>query len=279
VAPKWRVLGQVLGGGNRTLIMGVLNITPDSFSDGGRYSGPGEAISRGLQMVADGADIVDVGGESTRPGAQPVDDAEERRRVLPVVRALADAGVVVSIDTCKAAVAAAALEAGAAIVNDVTALGDREMAGLVAGSGAGVVLMHMQGNPRTMQADPRYDDVAADVRSFLLGRAEEARSAGISADRICLDPGIGFGKRLQHNLALLRAIPNLAAEGYPVLVGVSRKSFIEGILGPLAPDDRDQASAAAQVLAIAGGASVLRLHNVVVGLQTARIADAIVRGF
>jgi dihydropteroate synthase len=259
--------------------MGVLNVTPDSFSDGGRYSGAEEAITRGLQMLAEGADIVDVGGESTRPGAHPVDVAEERRRVLPVVRALADAGAVVSIDTCKATVAAAAIEAGAAIVNDVTALGDGGMTGVVADSGVGVVLMHMQGTPRIMQADPRYDDVAVEVRSFLLERVEEARSAGISADRICLDPGIGFGKRLQHNLTLLRAIPDLAAEGYPVLVGLSRKSVLEGILGPLAPDGRDPASTAAQVLAIAGGASVLRLHNVVMGLQTARIADAIVRGF
>jgi dihydropteroate synthase len=273
------VRGRVLGGGAHTLIMGVLNVTPDSFSDGGRYSGAEEAITRGLQMLAEGADIVDVGGESTRPGAHPVDVAEERRRVLPVVRALADAGAVVSIDTCKATVAAAAIEAGAAIVNDVTALGDGGMTGVVADSGVGVVLMHMQGTPRIMQADPRYDDVAVEVRSFLLERVEEARSAGISADRICLDPGIGFGKRLQHNLTLLRAIPDLAAEGYPVLVGLSRKSVLEGILGPLAPDGRDPASTAAQVLAIAGGASVLRLHNVVMGLQTARIADAIVRGF
>jgi dihydropteroate synthase len=228
-------------------------------------------------MLAEGADLVDVGGESTRPGADPVPAGEEMRRVLPVVRALCAAGAVVSIDTTKAEVAAAALEAGAAVVNDVTALGDPGMAGVVAGAGAGVVLMHMQGTPRTMQDDPRYGDVLAEVAAFLLSRAEAAQAAGIDPGAICVDPGIGFGKRLEHNLALLAGMPRLSALGYPLLVGASRKRFIADILGPIPAADRDAATAAAHVLAIAGGASIIRTHNVVVGLQTARVADAIVR--
>jgi dihydropteroate synthase len=274
--PVWRVRDRVLDPSSHTLVMGVLNVTPDSFSDGGQYAGE-EAVHRGLEMLAQGADLVDVGGESTRPGAEAVEAEEECRRVLPVVRALAAAGAVVSIDTSKAQVAAAALEAGAAVVNDVTALGDPEMAGVVAGAGAGLVLMHMQGTPRTMQDDPQYRDVLAEVTGFLLTRAGEARRAGIDPAALCLDPGIGFGKRLEHNLALLRGIPHLAAAGYPVMVGASRKRFLEGILGPLPPQDRDAATAAAHVLAVAGGASAIRVHNVVVGLQTARVADAIVR--
>jgi dihydropteroate synthase len=275
--PVWRVRDQVLDPSPHTLVMGVLNVTPDSFSDGGQYAGEEAAVHRGLEMLAQGADLVDVGGESTRPGAEAVEADEECRRVLPVVRALAAAGAVVSIDTSKAQVAAAALEAGAAVVNDVTALGDPEMAGVVAGVGAGLVLMHMQGAPRTMQDDPQYQDVLAEVTGFLLTRAGEARQAGIDPAALCLDPGIGFGKRLEHNLALLRGLPHLVAAGYPVMVGASRKRFLEGILGPLPPPGRDAATAAAHVLAIAGGASVIRVHNVVVGLQTARVADAIVR--
>jgi dihydropteroate synthase len=257
--------------------MGALNVTPDSFSDGGRYAEAGAAVRRGLEMLAEGADLVDVGGESTRPGAAPVDAAEELRRVLPVVQALAAAGAVISIDTAKAEVAAAALEVGAAVVNDVTALADPEMAGVVARAGAGLVLMHMQGTPRTMQDDPRYGDVVAEVSAFLVSRAAAAAAAGIDPGAICLDPGIGFGKRLEHNLALLAGVPHLAALGYPVLVGASRKRFLTDILGPMLPAERDAATAAAHVLAIAGGASIIRTHNVVVGLQTARVADAIVR--
>ena len=273
----WRVRGRVLDTAAHTLVMGALNVTPDSFSDGGRYAEAALAVRRGLEMLAEGADLVDVGGESTRPGAPPVEAVEEIRRVLPVVRALAAAGAVVSIDTAKAEVAAAALEAGAAVVNDVTALGDPEMAGVVARAGAGVVLMHMQGTPRTMQDDPRYGDVSREVSAFLLSRAAAAEAAGIDRGAICVDPGIGFGKRLEHNLALLAGIPRLAASGYPVLVGASRKRFLAEILGAIPPGERDAATAAAHVLAIAGGAAVIRTHNVVVGLQTARVADAIVR--
>jgi len=273
----WRVRARVLDTAAHTLVMGALNVTPDSFSDGGRYADPAAALRRGLEMLAEGADLIDVGGESTRPGASPVSAGEELRRVLPVVRALAAAGAVVSIDTAKAEVAAGALEAGAAVVNDVTAFGDPDMAGVVSRAGAGVVLMHMQGTPRTMQDDPRYHDVLAEVTDYLVARAAVARAAGIDPAAICLDPGIGFGKRLEHNLALLRGLPHLVAAGYPVLVGASRKRFIEAVLGPIAPLERDVASSAAHVLAIVGGAAAIRVHNVVVGLQTARIADAIVR--
>lgn len=262
---------------SHTLVMGALNVTPDSFSDGGLFAETEAAVRRGLEMLAEGADVVDVGGESTRPGSEGVEASGELRRVLPVVRALAAAGAVVSIDTSKAEVAAAALEAGAAAVNDVTALGDPGMAGVVARAGAGLVLMHMQGTPRTMQDDPRYGDVLAEVGAFLAARAAAAEAAGVSRDAICVDPGIGFGKRLEHNLALLAGIPHLASLGYPVLVGASRKRFISDILGPMPPRERDAATSAAHVLAIAGGASIIRTHNVVVGLQTARVADAIVR--
>jgi dihydropteroate synthase len=274
---SWRVRGRVLDNSRRTLIMGVLNVTPDSFSDGGRYAGPGAAVARGLEMATEGADLVDVGGESTRPGAAPIGVEEELRRVLPVVRDLAAAGVPVSVDTRKAEVAAEVLAAGAVAVNDISALGDPAMAGVVAGTGAGLVLLHMQGTPATMQDDPRYGDVLAEVARFLAARAATAEKAGIDPSCLCVDPGIGFGKLFQHNLTLLAGIPQLTALGFPVLVGASRKRFLADILGPVPSDERDAASAAAHVLAIAGGAAAIRVHNVVMGLQTARVADAIVR--
>jgi dihydropteroate synthase len=230
-------------------------------------------------MKAWGADLVDVGGESTRPGADPVPAAVEIDRVVPVVEALVAAGVVVSIDTSKAAVAAAALGVGASIVNDVTALGDPDMVGVVAEFGAGLVLMHMQGQPRTMQQRPHYDDVVRNVVDSLGQSAAAAMEAGVDRRSICLDPGIGFGKDLSHNLDLLAmGVPDLVESGFPVMVGASRKSFIARILGPIDTDERDAASAAAHVLAIAGGASIIRSHNVVMALRTARVADAIVRG-
>jgi len=257
--------------------MGVLNVTPDSFSDGGRFLAFDAAVAHGLQMVADGADLVDVGGESTRPGSEPVTADEEIARVVPVIRALTREGVVVSADTSKAAVAAAAIEAGAAVVNDVTAFADPDMAPLAAESGVGVVLMHMLGTPRTMQADPRYDDVVAEVSRSLVDRADLAIAAGVDRERIVLDPGIGFGKTLDHNLRLLvDGVRAIVATGYPVLVGASRKSFLEKILGPIPPGDRDAPTVAAHTLAIAAGASVIRVHNVVMGTLCARVADAIV---
>jgi dihydropteroate synthase len=262
---------------DHTLVMGIVNVTPDSFSDGGRFLAHDAAIAHGLAMAHAGADMVDVGGESTRPGAEEVPSAAEIDRVVPVVRVLASEGVVVSIDTSKAEVAAAALQAGAVVVNDVTALGDPEMAGVVAGSGAGVVLMHMLGDPRTMQDDPRYDDVVTEVRDHLLSRASLAEKAGIGGEAICLDPGIGFGKNLEHNLDLIAGIGSLAATGYAVLVGASRKAWIAHLLGDLPVEDRDPPTAVAHTMAIAGGASVIRVHDVVMGLRSARVADAIVR--
>jgi dihydropteroate synthase len=276
-ALAWRVRGRTLSTAEHTLVMGVLNVTPDSFSDGGAHVDAAAAVRHGLDLLAQGADLVDVGGESTRPGAGPVATGEEMRRVLPVVRALAATGAVVSVDTAKAEVAAAALEAGAAVVNDVTALGDPAMGAVVAAAGAGLVLMHMQGSPRTMQDDPHYADVLGEVAAFLAERSEGAQAAGVDVGAICLDPGIGFGKRLEHNLALLAGVPRLVALGYPVMVGASRKRFLAEILGATPPADRDAATTAAHVLAIAGGVAVIRTHNVVAGLQTARVADAIVR--
>lgn len=277
VPVTWRVRDRILSNADHTLVMGILNVTPDSFSDGGRWAERDDAIRHGLAMVAAGADLIDVGGESTRPGAESVHADEERARVVPVVEALAGAGAVVSVDTSKASVAAAALDAGASVVNDVTALGDPEMAAVVADAKAGLVLMHMKGTPRTMQDDPRYDDVLADVRRYLVERAEGARAAGVAPERICIDPGIGFGKTMHHNLTLLRRVADLTETGYPVVVGASRKSFLTGILGHLPAGERDVPTTAAHVLAIAGGAAVIRVHEVVNALHTARVADAIVR--
>lgn len=259
--------------------MGVVNVTPDSFSDGGDHLDPDTAVEHGLALIDAGADILDIGGESTRPGAAPVSADEEMARVLPVIRGLVGRGAVVSIDTSKAAVAEAALDAGAVIVNDVTSLGDPDMAGVVADHRAGLVLMHMQGEPRTMQQNPVYDDVVDDVTAGLMAAAARAVESGIDPESICLDPGIGFGKTLSHNLDLLATgVSRLAATGHPVLVGASRKSFIAMLLGDLPPKDRDPATVAAHVLAIAAGASIIRSHNVVMALQSARVADAIVRG-
>jgi dihydropteroate synthase len=253
-------------------LMGVVNATPDSFSDGGLFLDPAAAVAHGLRLAAEGADILDVGGESTRPGAQPVSEQEELRRVLPVVEGLRAAGVEarISIDTSKAAVAAAALAAGAAIVNDVTALrGDPGMAGVVAEAGAGCCLMHMQGTPATMQDEPRYEDVVGEVRAFLEERLRFALAAGVAADGIMLDPGIGFGKGEGHNLELLRRLDELAAIGPPLLVGTSRKGFLGRIIGrgrgaeaPAPIEQRLAGTIATSVLALARGASVFRVHEV-----------------
>lgn len=266
--------------------MGVLNMTPDSFSDDGVLVAGAEidhqvGIERGLEMAVAGADIVDVGGESTRPGSEAVDVDEELARVIPVIEGLAAKGVVVSVDTSKHEVAAAALDVGAEIVNDVTALADPAMAELCATSGCGVILMHMQNSPRTMQEEPSYDDVVLDVAYQLRDAAAGATAAGVIPDRICLDPGIGFGKTWSHNLQLLRAVDRLALLGFPLLVGASRKGFLGRILEaaghPAPPSDRDAATLATVALAIASGAAVVRVHDVVGGLQAARTADAIVR--
>jgi dihydropteroate synthase len=258
--------------------MGVLNVTPDSFSDGGRFFDHAAAVDHGLNLHSSGADLIDVGGESTRPGAEAVDAAEESRRVVPVVRDLVAAGASVSVDTSKPEVAAEAVAAGAVVINDVSALSAPGMIDVAVDSGAGVILMHMKGTPRTMQQDPRYDDVVGEVTAFLTDRAAAVIEAGVSPEAVCLDPGIGFGKTLAHNLTLLRhGLPALAETPHFVGVGASRKSFIEGLLGRLPAEDRDPASAAAHVLAISGGVDLIRVHNVVMGLRTARMADAIVR--
>ena len=257
-------------------LMGILNVTPDSFSDGGRFLEAGAAIGRGRALVAEGADIVDVGGESTRPGAQPVPAAEELRRVLPVIAGLAEAmssmpgHPQISVDTYKAEVAGAALAAGASLVNDVSAFrADPEMAALVAQSGAECCLMHMLGEPRTMQRDPRYEDVVDDVKAFLQERLEFAVGEGVAPERILLDPGIGFGKTEAHNLELLRRLGELLTLGAPIVIGTSRKGFLGHVLAratgrpePVDVADRLPGTIASNVLAYERGASVFRVHDV-----------------
>jgi dihydropteroate synthase len=256
-------------------LMGVVNVTPDSFSDGGLYLDPEAAIRHGVGLARAGAEILDVGGESTRPGAEEVPLEEELRRVEPVVAGLAGGEATISVDTSKAAVAAAALDAGAAIVNDVTALrGDPEMAALCADRGATVVLMHMLGSPRTMQESPVYDDVVADVKVFLTERVEVATAAGIAEERIWLDPGIGFGKSAEHNLELLRRLGELRELGRPLVIGTSRKSFIGRVDGSDA-GERLGGTIASSVLAAAEGAGVLRVHDVAEVGQAMAVASAI----
>jgi dihydropteroate synthase len=246
-------------------IMGVLNVTPDSFSDGGRYLDAEAAIAHGLSLEADGAGILDIGGESTRPGAAPVSEEEELRRVLPVIEGLLDSGcqAQISIDTSKAAVAAHALRTGATLINDVTALrGDPEMAGVAAETGAECCLMHMLGDPRTMQRDPHYDDVVGDIKAFLEERIAFAVKAGIAAERLLVDPGIGFGKTVAHNLELLRRLDEFLGLGPPVVIGTSRKSFLGRLTGRESPEDRLAATIATNVLAYERGARVFRVHDV-----------------
>ena len=261
----------------RPAVMGVVNVTPDSFSDGGRFLDPGAAVAHGLELVAAGADLLDVGGESTRPGAEPVPVDEERRRVLPVVEQLAAAaGVPVSIDTTKSVVAADALAAGATVVNDVSAgRVDPEILGVTGAAGAGYVAMHMLGDPRTMQRDPRYDDVVAEVTGFLVARLEAALAAGIPRAALAADPGIGFGKTVAHNLALLAALPEVSAStAVPVVVGTSRKSFLSRLLGgDNSLDARDDATLATVVWAVDRGARVVRVHHVGAAARAIRLLD------
>jgi len=241
--------------------MGIVNVTPDSFSDGGRFADPARAIEHALRLRDEGADFVDVGGESTRPGAAPVPAAQELERVIPVVEALAREGVAVSVDTMKPEVMSAAIAAGCAVINDVNAFRAPGAIEAVAQSRAGVVVMHMQGTPATMQEEPRYADVVAEVGEFLRSRAAALEAAGVARARIALDPGFGFGKALEHNLALFRALPRLAAMGYPILAGVSRKRMIGDLTGR-ALEERSAGSVAAALLAVQNGASVVRVHDV-----------------
>ena len=252
---------------SRPLVMGVLNVTPDSFSDGGRWLDPEAAIAHGLALAAEGADVVDVGGESTRPGAAEVPADEERRRVVPVIGALASQ-VRVSVDTRKAEVAEAALAAGATILNDVSA----SLYEVAAAHGAGWVAMHMRGTPATMQQQAAYDDVVAEVRAFLVDRAEKAVAAGVG--EVWIDPGLGFAKTADHNLSLLRHLDGLVATGHPVLVGASRKSFIGRLTGDAPVDDRLEASLALAVWAMKKGAAMVRVHDVRATVQAARLVAA-----
>ncbi len=244
------------------IIMGILNVTPDSFSDGGRYGTPAEAIAHGLELVQDGAHIIDVGGESTRPGSAEVDPEEELRRVLPVVEALAGEGICVSIDTRHGEVARQAVAAGASIINDVSGFEDPAMEEVARTSDTGLVVMHMQGTPQTMQDDPVYDDVVAEVASYLAGRAAALEARGVASDRICLDPGPGFGKTASQTLELVRNIHEIVRLGYPVMAALSRKSYIGSAYGIEDPLDRDEASAAEALMACELGATVIRTHNV-----------------
>ncbi len=258
--------------------MGILNLTPDSFSDGGSYPDPAAAIAAGLAMRDAGADIVDVGGESTRPGAAPVPQDAEQARILPVILALAEAGVLVSVDTRNAATMAAALDAGARIVNDVSALAhDPEAAELLARRDCAVVLMHMRGDPATMPAHAIYSDVAAEVTAELGARIAVAERAGIVRERLILDPGFGFAKRASHSRALLRHLPVLASLGLPILVGLSRKSLIGSLANEPEPARRDAASIAAGLFALSRGAAILRVHNVLATVQAIRVWNALAR--
>ena len=246
---------------DRPLVMGILNVTPDSFSDGGLHATAEAAVAHARKLIGDGADILDIGGESTRPGAPPVALEEERRRVLPVIEALADCGVPVSIDTRKPELMRDAIGSGASMVNDIDALESPEARDILARSSAAVCLMHKQGDPRTMQVDPRYGDVVSEIRDYLVARVGAAAEAGIARERIVIDPGFGFGKTYEHNLALLRGLPELVRIGVPVLVGLSRKAMLGRITGR-GPEGRVSASVAAALYAASQGARILRVHDV-----------------
>lgn len=271
----WSCRGREIDCEARTQVMGILNATPDSFSDGGKFQGLEKAVERALQMVKEGADIIDIGGESTRPGAKPVQTLEEIERTVPIIGKLrAQSDCFISIDTQKVDVARAAIAAGADIINDVSALSDPQMAAVAAESGAGLVLMHMLGSPETMQNNPHYDDVVSNVRNFLEERMDSAVSQGVSPLQIVLDPGIGFGKTDAHNLALLNGIGELAASGRPVLIGVSRKSLFGRLLGR-ETDDRLAGSLAAAAFSVMHGARILRVHDVKESCDAIRLVDTL----
>lgn len=259
----WRAAGRQVCGDGRPRVMGIVNVTPDSFSDGGRFAGVEAAVSHALRLVSEGADLLDLGGESSRPGACGVSEEEELRRVLPVLEAVAaSCQVPLSVDTTKAAVAKAAFASGAVVLNDISGLrADPAMARVVAEAGAGVVLMHMKGEPRTMQASPAYEDVVREVYEFLAERVEWAESQGIAREQVAIDPGVGFGKTFEHNLALLRELPRFASLGCVVLAGTSRKAFLGQITGKRV-EERGAASLGSALAAMLAGASVVRVHEV-----------------
>ncbi|MDO8881295.1 MAG: dihydropteroate synthase [Coriobacteriia bacterium] len=274
-ATRWRC-GRFTLPVDRPLVMGILNVTPDSFSDGGRFIDPDAAVSHAREMIAAGAGIIDVGGESTRPGAPPVSSEEELARVLPVVEALGgEPDVPVSIDTRHAVIARACVDAGASTINDVSGFRDPAMIGVAAACDAGLVVMHMLGEPQTMQDEPHYDDVVAEVRGYLLARARELEEAGIARERIALDPGIGFGKTTQHNLALLRDLDAFVETGYPIVVGASRKRFIGDVTGESEPDKRLAGSVAAAIWSASRGIHVLRVHDVRETVAALAVTDAV----
>jgi dihydropteroate synthase len=273
---RFRTRGKTFELGRRTWLVGVVNVTPDSFFNGGLYFEPARAIEHALALAADGADIIDIGGESSRPGSSPIPAKEEKKRILPVIEVLKQKdNVLISVDTTKAEVAEAALAAGADIINDISAgRFDPRMLPLAARSGAGLILMHMKGTPRTMQIAPHYDDVLGEVGAFLKDRQEAAEACGVERDSILLDPGIGFGKTLEHNLALLNNLEALAGLERPLLVGISRKAFIGKILKLEAPD-RLEGTLAAAVVSVLHGASLLRVHDLVAVKRALAVAEAI----
>ena len=274
--PVWRFCGRSLDLCRQTRIMGVVNVTPDSFSDGGLYDAPDAAVAHALRLLSEGADLLDIGGESSRPGAEPVSPEAEAARTIPVITALRARApeAILSIDTVKTSVARAALAAGAHIVNDITAgRGDPEMLPLVAETGAGIVLMHMRGIPGTMQNNPEYSDVTREVTDFLKQRTDAALAAGIAADAIVLDPGIGFGKTLEHNLTLMRELPRMTAElPFPFLLGVSRKRWLGALTGREV-GDRTAASLAGLAACIERGAKIMRVHDVLFSCDVAKVID------
>jgi dihydropteroate synthase len=272
---RWIALGRVVADRDRPRVMGIVNATPDSFSDGGLASGPRDAIARAEALVADGADLLDIGGESSRPGANPVGLDEEIRRVIPVIEGLAGRlSVPISVDTSKPEVARLALDAGAVIVNDIGGLSDPSMIEVVAGSGAGVVLMHMLGTPRTMQKNPHYDDVVSEVIDFLAARVDRAVASGIARERIAIDPGIGFGKTIEHNLMILRDLDKFASIGCAVLVGTSRKGFL-GTLTGRDVSNRTTATVVSSLSAIRHGAGIVRVHDVAPMVDAVKVWGAL----
>lgn len=274
---RWKLRRETVDLEDRALVMGILNVTPDSFSDGGRFSQTESAIEQARKMISDGADIIDVGGESTRPGAAAVPEEDEKERIVPVIEALrSEWSGLISIDTSKAAVASAAIEVGADIVNDVTGLlGDQEMVSVCRESGVGVVAMHMQGNPRTMQEKPEYENVVEEVRAFFEERFATLVSAGISPEQLCFDPGIGFGKTLAHNLTLLKQVEQLVVEGRPLLIGLSRKSFLGRALGSMDLNQREWPTVALTAQSRIKGAMIHRVHEVRPNQEALRMVEAI----
>lgn len=277
---NWQCRDRTLVLGRRTLVMGILNVTPDSFSDGGHYSDPSAAVDRALEMIAQGAEIIDIGGESTRPGADPVPAEEEIRRTVPVIKKLREqSNVLVSIDTMKADTARRAMEVGADIINDVSALeADPGMVDVAAQTQAGIVLMHMKGSPQTMQNHPDYENVVQEVGAYLSGRINFAVERGVAHSRIAIDPGIGFGKTAEHNLGLLQGLPQLAECDSPLLVGVSRKSFIGTLLNRANPSERRAGSLGAAAWAVMQGVHILRTHDVIDTCDVCGLVDTLLSG-